>query len=529
MSRALLLHRILPLVVAAVLTSCGGGGGGDAGGDSTPPGPVPIAGPDGPAWFGYARDAQHVPVSPIASQDLRRIAWQTPVDLAPQYTGTGALLAHYGSPVVTTHNTIVIPVKTGANSGFRVEARSGLNGLAWWSASSDYVMPPHSWTPSYNVLLTPSGRLYAPAAGGRLMMRTDAESTTAQFQTVTFYGDAAYNANPTAFNNTVFIDTPLVSDAQGNVYFGFMVTGTNPSGLKGGVARVTPDGTGTWVSAATAAGDAGIEKPAMNSAPALSPDGNTLYVAVNTPVGLNGVQTGYLLALDSTTLSTKAKVALVDPFLNAKARVSDQGTSSPAVASDGRVFFGVLEASFPSHNARGWLLQFNPLLTSAGVPGSFGWDVTPTIIPASMVTHYVGHSNYLLALKYNNYVGVGTGDGQNRLAVIDPNASQPDFILPGMNVMQEVLTVLAPTPDSAGTSARKEWCINTMAADPIRKSVLANNEDGVLYRWNLENNTLDQSIRLTAGLGEAYTPTLVGADGAVYAINNAILFSIRGD
>jgi hypothetical protein len=98
-----------------------------------------------------------------------------------------------------------------------------------------------------------------------------------------------------------------------------------------------------------------------------------------------------------------------------------------------------------------------------------------------------------------------------------------------MNVMQEVLTVLAPTPDSAGTSARKEWCINTMAADPIRKSVLANNEDGVLYRWNLENNTLDQSIRLTAGLGEAYTPTLIGADGAVYAINNAILFSIRGD
>jgi hypothetical protein len=57
--------------------------------------------------------------------------------------------------------------------------------------------------------------------------------------------------------------------------------------------------------------------------------------------------------------------------------------------------------------------------------------------------------------------------------------------------------------------------------------MLANNEDGVLYRWDLTNNTLSQSIRLTSGLGEAYTPTAIGADGAVYAINNATLFSVR--
>jgi hypothetical protein len=57
--------------------------------------------------------------------------------------------------------------------------------------------------------------------------------------------------------------------------------------------------------------------------------------------------------------------------------------------------------------------------------------------------------------------------------------------------------------------------------------MLANCEDGVLYRWDLTTNTLSQSITLTAGLGEAYTPTLIGADGAVYAINNATLFSVR--
>ena len=66
-----------------------------------------------------------------------------------------------------------------------------------------------------------------------------------------------------------------------------------------------------------------------------------------------------------------------------------------------------------------------------------------------------------------------------------------------------------------------------MAVDQARKSVLANNEDGMMYRWDLTTNTLSQSIKLTDGLGQAYTPTLVGADGAVYAINNAILFAIR--
>jgi hypothetical protein len=67
-----------------------------------------------------------------------------------------------------------------------------------------------------------------------------------------------------------------------------------------------------------------------------------------------------------------------------------------------------------------------------------------------------------------------------------------------------------------------------MAADPLRKSILANNEDGVMYRWDLAQNTLSQSLRLNSGLGQAYTPTLVGADGAVYAISNATLYSIRG-
>ena len=109
-----------------------------------------------------------------------------------------------------------------------------------------------------------------------------------------------------------------------------------------------------------------------------------------------------------------------------------------------------------------------------------------------------------------------------------PNTSQADLIAPGVQVMREVLTILGPTLDVGSTTARREWCINTMAADPTRKSILANNEDGILYRWDLTTNTLAQGIRLNAGLGQAYTPTWVGADGGVYAISNATLYAIRG-
>jgi hypothetical protein len=130
--------------------------------------------------------------------------------------------------------------------------------------------------------------------------------------------------------------------------------------------------------------------------------------------------------------------------------------------------------------------------------------------------------------KYNNYAGVG-GDGVNKIAILDPHNSMTDPIS-GATVMNEVLTIAGPTPDDEFTNAHpnavREWCINSAAVDPFTKSVLANNEDGKLYRWDLTSNTLSETNVLTTGLGEAYTPTIIGVNGIVYAINNAILFAI---
>ena len=45
-------------------------------------------------------------------------------------------------------------------------------------------------------------------------------------------------------------------------------------------------------------------------------------------------------------------------------------------------------------------------------------------------------------------------------------------------------------------------------------------------RSPVATGALTESITLTAGIGEAYTPTILGPDGTVYAINDAKLFAV---
>lgn len=519
--------RVLLFFFSSLLASCGGGSSSAPepvvpDGPPNPPVVVPV---DGPPWQGFAGNAQHTALHAsggVASQSLRYVYWSAAVDLAPPYSNSGALLAHYGSPVITRRNTVVLPVKTSTAGDFRIEARVGANGNLLWSQASDYRLPPHNWVPGFNPVLAGDARVLMPLAGGRLWVRDAADSASGTSSVFTFYGDAAYGAAAATYDATVHINTPLTTDRQGTVYFGFTVTGSNPAGLVGGIARVTADGQGRWVAAATASGDATMNKTATNAAPALSADEGTLYVVVN-----SGAQrsAGRLLALDSGTLATRAGTALMDPVVGTPAWVSDNATSSPTVGPDGRVFIGVLEANVPSHNFRGWLLQFDAALQPAGAPGGFGWDNTVSIVPTSMLPQYTGGSPYLLLLKYNSYPGVGTGDGRHRMAIVDPRQTQPDGFS-SATVMREVITILGPTTDPGYAGGVKEWCVNTAAVDPLTQSVLMNSEDGRLYRWHLPSNSFTERIALNNGYAQSYTPTALGADGRVYAVNNGRLFSV---
>jgi len=469
------------------------------------------------SWPGYARDAQHTAVSSVAAQPLNRIHGSIPVDSSPP---GGIITIHYGSPLLTAANTLIVPLKMGMSYG--VQARAVKNGSVLWSQRSDYIAPFAGFIPPFSPALS-QNRVIIPAEGGTLLVRENPDQATGKVTRVVFYGAKNFNANPQVYATNVQINTPITADSKGNVYFGFIVLGPTPIGLKSGLARVSATGQGTAVSAADAASDPNINGFNTGSAPALSQDEGTLYAGVNsTDFGY-----GYLLALNSQTLKTASSVRLKDPSSGLDAAISDSSTASPTVGPDGEVYFGVLENPFPDHNDRGWLLHFNSDLSQTKIPGSFGWDDTVSIVDASLVASYKGTSTYLLMTKYNNYIDIGTGDGKNKIAILDPNATEPDPIIPATNVMNEVLTILGVTQDpGAPPGAVREWCINSAAVDPFTKSVLANSEDGKLYRWDLTTNSFSQAITLSSGIAEAYTPTVIGPDGTAYAINDAILFAI---
>jgi len=474
------------------------------------------------SWPTHAHDAQHTSISSAASQPLSKIHWNTPVDLHPQVT-SGDILIHYGSPLITAANTVIVPVKTGTNS-FRVEARDGATGTLKWSLNTDYQVPSAAFTPAFGPTLS-GNTLYIPAAGGTVLVRANADQSTGRLTRLAFYGIKNFQGNKQTYTQNVKINTPITADANGNISFGFLALGPTPIGLQSGLARIAPNGSAIFVAAQSASNDASITKVAMSCAPALSSDGKTLYVAV----GSVDFGFGYLLALNSTTLQLIRRVRLTDPASGLDAEITDQSSAAPTIGPDGDVYFGVLENPFPGHNDRGWLLHFNSDLSLQKIPGSFGWDDTASIVEASLVASYHGASSYLLMTKYNNYAGIGTGDGKNKIAILDPDAQETDPVNHTTKVMKEVMTIKGGTrdpnfPNLAG--AVKEWCINTAAVDPVGKSVLANSEDGKLYRWDLTTKKFSEVLKLTGGIGEAYTPTVIGSDGTVYAINDAVLFAI---
>jgi hypothetical protein len=468
-----------------------------------------------PSWPGFGQNAQHTAISSVRAQDLARIHWQTPVDLAPQYSSSD-LLIHYGSPLITAGNTVLVAVKTGATEGFRVEARSGTDGHLIWMAPTDYTLPSHDWTPIFGPVLTPRSRLYFPGAGGTVYFRDDPDSASGAQGQIAFYGLETYSQDQAQFDANVMINTPLTADGNGGIYFGFIASGSSPGGLVSGIAYIDPDGHGTWIPVTAAAADPAVVRVATNSAVALSTDLSTVYAAVS-----NGLA-GYLVALDSQTLQPRARVRLRDPATGLDASLNDNSSASPTVGPDGDVYFGVLESSYENHG-RGWLLHFDTELLQSKTPGAFGWDTTASVVPRSMVPSHSGTSSYLLITKYNDYVQQG-GSGLNRIAILDPNVEETDPVT-GIPVMNVVLSVAGPTPDGPPPVV-KDWCVNSAAVDPVTKSVLAGSADGKLYRWDLTANTLAQAIVLTSGLGEAYTPTVIGADGTVYAISNATLFAV---
>jgi hypothetical protein len=485
-------------------------------------------------WSGYGHDPQHSGVSASAAQAMNSIHWCTPVDTVLEDT-SGPLYIHYGTPVVTAANTVLVPQRTSSSNTYVINAFSGGSGGNFecstpqkpiYTLDTDYAPPPHDWIPSYGGTLALGTKYYYPGAGGTVYYRTSPDSVSGTVGQLAFYGLSDYTANQAAFAADVRISTPITADRFGNIYFGFYVApGTNPGGLnlKSGVARISASGVGSWVSAAALTGgdnSVTITQVQMNCAPAFSINQTTLYIGLSS----GNFTAGYLAAVNATTLAYINHAHLIDPHTGQNASIPDDSSAAPTVGPDGDVYYGVFETSCCSNNDRGWLLHFNSTVSTSKLPGAFGWDTTATVVAKAIVPSYSGMSSYLLLTKYNNYKSTG-GNGQNYVAITDPNTAMVDPIT-GVNVMKVVIEQIGRTYDGPPAGAVREWCINSAAIDPFTKAAIVNSEDGTNYRWDFTTNTLSQKVSLSPGVGEAYTPTVIGPDGTVYAINDGVLYAI---
>src|SRR5438046_2429527 len=233
----------------------------------------------------FALNAQHTALYSTPGQSLARARWTTAIDL-----GNTAAFAHYGAPVITSSNTVIVPVKTtnGVQIAFQVRAFEAATGRLKYTLTTDYLLPTYNWIPAYQPVLAPgpSGwRLYYAGAGGTVYHVDNLDSDTPGAPVhVCFYTNLnAYTSNAAAFNNTVFINTPITADTNGVIFFGFRVQQTAPAPLSttnSGFVRLDSSDTANYVLAGAAAADNLAYRDSHNCAPALSNDGSTLYVAV---------------------------------------------------------------------------------------------------------------------------------------------------------------------------------------------------------------------------------------------------------
>src|SRR5207302_1868851 len=130
----------------------------------------------------------------------------------------GGAFAHYGAPLITSANTVIVPVRTA--SGFLIRAFDGSSGRLKYTITNDYIPPTLSngtWFPVYQpVLANPPSearRLYYPGPGGTTYYITnpDSDAPPTPVQQCFYTNLDGYASNAAAFNTAVVINTPMTA------------------------------------------------------------------------------------------------------------------------------------------------------------------------------------------------------------------------------------------------------------------------------------------------------------------------------
>ncbi len=454
-----------------------------------------------------------------------------------------------------------------------------------WSFQSDWKPEINGgalfgWEPVFHAV-DANDFIYVPGGGGTVF-KVDKNKGTAVSHINPFSGMAGFNpAN-------AFVSGPLTVDAQGNIYYnaielvdpkGGLVDPWQSDVVGSWLVRITPqDGSSMVTYSAlvpnappansnncpgTFAGDfpadplpwppstsaapqttlCGSQRPAVNVAPAIAPDG-TIYtasrahfdgmeaflIAVNPNLtskwsasfqNLLNDGCGILVPIGPTNTTPNAcRVGSnqgVDPTTNAAGSgfISDQGSSSPTVLPDGSVLFGAITF----YNAlRGHLFHFDAqghFLNAF----DFGWDSTPGVFTHNGTFSVVikdNHYNVPLYCFFNNPICQTLPAGPYFVTQLNPS----------MQVEWKFQNTTVNLPNNPNGF---EWCVNMPAID-ANGQVYANSEDGNLYAIPQGHSgiftTPSSVLFLKEALGAAYTPLSIGPDGKFYAQNDGHLFVV---
>jgi hypothetical protein len=434
------------------------------------------------------------------------------------------------------------------------------------------------WEPVFHPALA-NGSLYVPGAAGTLW-KVNTSTGQAEAHINPFSGGSITAAN-------TFVSGPLTADANGNIYYNVIELNINGNPWQqndvGGawLVKVTPTNTSATVTFAALVPQAppgnsthceggfydlpngasllpwpppgmtvppsqlcGSQRPGVNIAPAVAPDG-TVYtvsvahfdsqvaymIAVNpdlTPKWASSLQyrltdgCGVLLPIaargvlnepNSCRFGTRVGV---DPTTNAfgSATVVDQASSTPTVLPDGSVTFGATD----NYNySRGHLFHFDASGNFLNAYG-FGWDTTAGVYQHDGTYSIVVKDNHYPSAaycSYNNPVCRSTPAGPYEVSQLDANL-QVEWSFKNTTIDQ-------------GHPNGYEWCVNAPVIDSTGL-VYITSEDGSIYSVAQGHHGVftqwQQRMFLLEALGAAYTPLSIGNDGKVYSQNDGNLFVV---
>jgi len=565
-------------------------------------------------WGQWGRTPQHDGSVPTTGQPgstvLANIVYDPFTDKeVGSAGGDGALLVHYQTPLIGGAD-VFMAYKTGEFSSATTWQTQtwGERKYSWlderlvgqWEFATDWKPVPFSpdkdgprWEPVFHGALTDAA-LYLPGGGGAVWKLDRASGRVL----------AHINPFPVADPNT-YVVGPISADAAGSVYYNVMhldarardpwLVDVSSSWL----VKITADDSprtvawSTLVPGTPAATDqclwqyandtlpwpvlnadrtparpptvaCGSQRPPVNTAPAIAPDGTVYDIS---RAAFDDYY-GYLIAIDKdlkpkwvSSMRNRFHDGCGAPFLPSSGtpggcrrgapdgvsppdgmpgsgRVVDDSTSAPVIAPDGSIYYG----AYTRYNyGQGHLMRWSSggqYLGGAGASGGFefGWDTTPAIYPYTAAN---GVATFAVITKENHYTGgsyCNTAACPPERTTNHPQSPEEYFITslaPDLTInwrWQNTNTQSCQrTPDGilacVGDHPRGfEWCVNAPAVD-VNGTIFANSEDGQLYEIN-RNGILLNRVFTQLAIGAAYTPLSIGPDGRIYTQNAGRLFAI---